>query len=811
MSKILPLLPHALQARLPETRIPWANSADMPARFRNNGIKHCPQPRALQALELALHIDAKDYHVYLSGESHLGRRYMLREFLQPRARKEPTPPDLLYVNNFAVPDKAILITVPPGYGQKIKKALAEVLGKIRKELPSHFEADSYMERRARLMDRFQKTRTRLLRKMDAVAGTKGFHLDFDEQGSLTLYPLVEGKRLSEEEFDRLDSQIRQRLKNQGDSLLHAMAGFIRQLSRAEQNFKDDERSLEREVVRQVLDAFLTPFETKILHACPDEPLQKYFKALREDILSNLEQVLPRENLPPQSGDSALPPQENDPYRYDINLFVDNSQTSGAPIVADDHPTSSNLLGCVEREAEMGALITDFTLIKAGSLHKANGGFLVLNMEDVLQYPAAWEGLMRALRSGLARIEDSGETDASTRTKGIEPEALCLNLKVILVGSESLYETLLLNDERFSKLFKIKAHMADATRRDQSGLRVYLARMARIIAEADLLPFERSAMARLIDFGSELIEDRQKLSLKFPLLRELMIEASALANRAGMEKVDRGHIESALDARNYRANLAEELFLEEYDRKLIKVRTSGNAVGQVNGLSVTWHGNFEFGLPHCISCAVGVGHGGIIDLEREAELSGPIHTKAMMILKSYLLDQFARNKPLVMTGSLCFEQSYAGVEGDSASGAELAALLSAISGVPVRLSLAFTGAVSQSGQIMAVGGVNRKIEGFFQVCARHGLTGEQGVIVPRDNMDHLMLSRRVVDAVERGQFTVFPVQHITEAMEILTGMPAGRRRRDGSFTPGSMYQKVDSRLVEMGKLAAYAYKRMGGQR
>jgi len=327
-------------------------------------------------------------------------------------------------------------------------------------------------------------------------------------------------------------------------------------------------------------------------------------------------------------------------------------------------------------------------------------------------------------------------------------------------------------------------------------------------EANLLPFERAAMARIVDFGSELCEDRQKLSLKFPLLRELMIEASALADMAGMDKVDRAHVESALDARKYRANLAEELFLEEYDRKLIKVRTSGTAVGQVNGLSVTWHGNFEFGLPHCISCAVGVGHGGIIDLEREAELSGPIHTKAMMILKSYLLDQFARNKPLVMTGSLCFEQSYAGVEGDSASGAELAALLSAISGVPVRLSLAFTGAVSQSGQIMAVGSVNRKIEGFFQVCARHGLTGNQGVIIPRDNLDHLMLSRRVVEAVERKQFAVYPVQHIIEALELLTGLSAGRRRKDGSFTPGSIYQKVDSRLTAMGKLAAQAYKRQG---
>ena len=806
MIKLSPLPPHALQAHLSEARIPWQSSAAMPARAKNNGRKDPLQPRALQAMNLALNIQAEGYNLYLSGESNLGRSYILHEFLQPRARKAATPPDLLYVNNFVDLDKPTLLSVPAGQGAKIKKLLAESLHKVRKELPRRFEADTYVECRAKLMNKFQSARTRLLRKMDAVAGTKGFHLDFDDQGSLTLYPLVEGKRLSEEEFDRLDTQVRQNLKNQGDSLLHAMTGLLRQLNRAEQNFRENERDLEREVLRHVLDALLGPTEEKIVRVCPGEAIKKYFAALRDDILDNIDNFIAKDSPAQQGGESTPGPNDQDPYRYDINLFVDNSASNGAPIIVDDHPTSANLLGCVEREAEMGALVTDFTLIKAGSLHKANGGFLVLHIEDILQHPNAWEGLLRALRSGLARIEDSGDGDASTRTKGIAPEALPLDLKVVLIGPEALYESLLINDERFSKLFKIKAHMAESTRRDQDGIRAYLARMAHIVDEAKLLPFDRGAMARLVDFGSELSEDRQKLSLKFPLLRELMIEASAMTQMAGVEQVNRELVEKALEARIYRANLAEELFLEEYDRKLIKVRTSGSESGQVNGLSVTWHGNFEFGLPHCISCTVGVGHGGIIDLEREAELSGPIHTKAMMILKSYLLSQFAHNKPLVLTGSLCFEQNYAGIEGDSASGAELAALLSAISNVAVRLSLAFTGAVSQSGQIMAVGGVSKKIEGFFEVCARHGLTGEQGVIIPHDNLDHLLLSRRVIEAVEQGNFAIYPVRHITEAMELLTGLPAGRRRKDGRFTPGSLYELVDQRLVEMGMLAAHAYKR-----
>jgi len=472
-------------------------------------------------------------------------------------------------------------------------------------------------------------------------------------------------------------------------------------------------------------------------------------------------------------------------------------------VVEDHPTYSNLLGCLERESEMGALVTDFTLIKAGSLHRANGGYLVLRVLDLLQNPAAWEGLLRALRSGLARIEDP-DMDAA-RVKGIEPMPMPLNVKVVLIGEDEIYEMLLERDERFAKLFKIKAQMNSETERSAPQVKNWLCQLARIMDDAELLPFSREALAGLVDHGSELCEDHRKLTLRFPLMRETLIEASAMAAMAGKDMVDRESLDAALRARRSRSDLVEELFMEEYDRDVIKIRTSGSEVGRVNGLAVTSSGDYEFGLPHQIACTVGVGHGGIIDLEREAELGGPIHTKAMMILKSYLASQFAHNKPLVLSGSLCFEQSYTGVEGDSASGAELAALLSAISEVPLRLSLAFTGAVSQSGQIMAVGGVTRKIEGFFELCSRRGLTGEQGVILPRDNVEHLMLDERVISAVREGKFHIYPVTHISEAMELLTAMPAGRRRKDGSFTKGSLFEKVDDRLHELGWLAEHSFK------
>ncbi len=806
MKKHASLPGHKLCARLAAEKVPWDTSDGIP---RNGGRRTPPQPRALKALELALNITTSGYNVYLSGSANLGRTYMLREFLAPRTRRAATPPDLLYVNNFEDPDRPRLIAVPAGQGKKLRTALSTALADIRKELPARLEHGSYVRRRAEIQDRFQNERTRLLKDMDKIAGGQGFNLDLDEQGSLTLYPLVEGKRLSEDEFDLLDTGLRQNLRRKGDRLLRAMSGLVRKLTHAEREFRADERGLDREVVTAVLDAVLTPVVERFGRACPDNrPLEDFFAALRADILDAPDAFLPRDHAPgapgvPQEG----PAPADDPYRYAVNVFVDNSRTRGAPIIAEDHPTSANLLGCIERESEMGALVTDFTLVKAGSLHRACGGFLIIHAEDILLHPNAWEGLMRALRAGSARLEETVDaSEGAVRTKGIEPDPVPLDLKVVLVGDEEMYETLLAHDPRFFKLFKIKAHMTDTAERTAEGIRSWLTRLAPILDEAGLVPFSRDALAGLVDFGSLLCEDQKKLSLQFPVVRDVMIEASALARIAGSALVERSHLDEALRDRRYRANLVEDLYMEEYDRDLIKVQTSGTAVGQVNGLSVTWYGDFEFGLPHQISCTVGVGHGGIIDLEREAELGGPIHTKAMLILKSYLVEQFARTKPLVLTGSLCFEQNYAGVEGDSASGAELAALLSAVSGVPLRRSLAFTGAVSQSGRIMAVGGVSTKIQGFFSICARRGLTGEQGVIIPRDNVDHLMLPPHIVEAVEQGRFAVHPVIHITEALELLTGLPAGRSLKNGGFTRGSLYDLVDSRLQELGHQAEHAFSK-----
>ncbi len=810
MATVSVLPAHKLSISTDMKHIPWESSDHIPTP--RNGAKHMLQPRALKAMELALYMQHEGYNVYLCGGAHLGRSYMVRETLLPHARKAATPADMIYLYNFSDADKPILLRLPAGQGRIFKKMLQDVVNKIRKELPRHFETELYITSRSKILDAFQESKSGILKRMNELAKAKGFSLDVDDGGGVTLYPLVEGKRLSEEEFEHLETEVRQVFKRKADALMNTMSGHMRHLTRVEQELRENEKQLERTVAVRMLEKILKPVQESFLRKHPDETLKKYLEAFYQDVLDNLDSFTAREGVGGQ-GSSPMAmdfahamQQEPDMGRYDINVFVDNTKTKGAPLIFEEHPTVSNLLGCIERESEMGALITDFSLIKAGSLHKANGGYLVIRIEDILQHYQAWEGLLRSLRSGFARIEDATEgQESAARTKSIEPQRIDLQVKVILIGSEGIYETLLEGDERFSKLFRIKAHLSEQAERNAQNIRHYLQRLQQIIKNTGLPTFDKSALAWLVDYSSRLVEDQRRLSLKFPLLREIMMEASARAAQQGQDVVNAEFLQQAADDKHYRANLVQDVFLEEYDRNIIKVRTSGEAVGLVNGLSVTGHGDFEFGLPHQISCTVGVGHGGIIDLEREAELGGPIHTKAIMILKSYLTALFARRHPIVLTGSICIEQCYAGIEGDSASGAELVSLLSAIAEVPVRLDLAFTGALNQSGQIMAVGGVSHKIEGFFNVCHRHGLTGTQGVLIPHDNVENLMLSPRIMEAVQNGSFAIYPIKHIDEALELLTGLSAGKRRKDESFTKGSLYALVATRLQSLSAFAAKEVK------
>ncbi len=793
MPKVKPLPPKSLRASLDPERIGWADSSRVaPGR---SSTHH--QPRAMQALELGLHIRGKGYHIYLAGEPDLGRAYFIENELKPRARKAPVPPDLVYLYNFQDPDRPSLVTLPAGRGRQLKADLSRLLTRLREEIPARFEQDAYQNRRESLFTTFKHKRDKLYSQVEDEAERKGFSLGLDDQGTVTISPMLEGRTLSPEDFEQLKPDVQKRMRHRRDEILTVLTGVLRKIQIEERGFREREQSLDREIAGAVLTDFLAPLRQAYADIAA---LLAYFKALEGDVLESLDHFAPRQEAgePPREGQE--PPSAEDFFeRYGANLFVDNFGASGAPVITEDHPTAFNLLGCIERQSELGALYTDFSLIRAGSLHRANYGYLIIQAEDVLTSPSAWEGLLRALRSGLSRIEDPGEVEQA-RTKTVQPEPVPLDLKVVLIGTDETYEALLLGDDRFRRLFKIKAHMQDTVPRTAPNIKSYVQELARIIAEHELPAFEASALAGLVDFSSRLAADQTKLSLQFPLVRDLMIEAAAMAEMRIRPLVDGEILAAAQAARDFRSNLYEEEFMTDYDREIIKVPTAGAVVGRVNGLSVSFFGDYVFALPHQIACTVGVGESGIIDLEREAQLGGPIHTKAMMILKSYLLDRFAHNKPLILAGSLYFEQSYAHVEGDSASGAELAALLSALAGVPLDLSLAFTGAVNQSGAIMAVGEVTRKIEGFFEVCRRRKLTGRQGVIIPADNVVNLMLKPEVVEAVKAGTFHIYPAQTIEQAMELLSGRQAGKRRKDGSFPPGTLYRLVDERLSELSRLA-----------
>lgn len=781
-------------------KISFESSLDIPESIGDYDLF---QPRALQAFRMALAIKGTCHNLYLSGDPNLGRSYFAREYFEIRAATQSTPPDQLYLHNFDHQDHPISVCIPAGSGKAFKNAMSEAVAQIKDQLPTWFERDPHVKALERISRNFQDEREDMFTDMEALAKDRGFSLEIDDHGGMTLIPLIEGRILNDDEFERLDPELRKTLRKSADDLLAEVTTILRRISKTEEGFRKDERKLHQDSAKELLKDLLIP-----LHAEFDqfEIIKTYLKDLEDELLDNIDLFMAKE---PQ-GPSPIPglqlpessPTDELFARFEVNLLVDNSETKGAPVVMADHPTAFNLLGSIERESEMGALYTDFTLIRAGAIHKANHGYLIVYADDILTTPSSWEGLLRALRTGQAKIEDPGEGD-QVRTKTIEPEPIPLDLTVILIGSEETYELLLYNDERFGKYFKLKAHMQLAAERNAANVKRFVKVLGKIISVSDLLPFDRNSLARIVDYSSRLAEDQKKLSLRIPLVKEMMVEASALARLDGKSIVDLPVLEEAISMKDFRSNLYEDEFMTEYDREVIKVETSGEGVGRANGLSVTLFGNYEFGLPHQISCTIGVGHGGILDLEREARMGGPIHTKGMMIIKSYLVGLFAQDKPIVLTGSLCFEQSYAGIEGDSASGAELAALLSGISGVPIKFNYAFTGAVSQSGTIMAVGGVNRKIEGFFEVCRRRGLNGKQGVLIPADNVVNLMLRNEVTEAVEQGLFHIYPVKTIEEAMHILTGVKAGSKGKNGKFPAGTIYRKADDRLAELAKLATLA--------
>lgn len=759
------------------------------------------QERAVRALEFGLEIDDSGFNIFVAGLPGTGKNTAVQSFLENLAKTKPTPPDWCYVYNFKEPNNPRAAKLPPGKGVEFARDMKEFVAAARREIPRAFESEEYVKKREETVEAFNAERSRHFAELNRRATEAGFVIQPTPTG-LYIIPLIDGEPVKDKEFAALPPEQQREIIHRREQLEEDVAGTFREVQNIERKVHQAVRDLDKQVASFVLGHLVKELTEKYADI---EAVSSYLESVQEDMTENLGIFRGQES------ERQTPPWiKEDPFRrYEVNVIVDNSEAKGAPVVMEYNPTYNNLIGRIEKEAVFGALITDFTMIRAGSLHKANGGYLVVPVEEVLRNYFSWDGLKRALRERQVVIEDASERLGFLTTKTLQPEPVELKLKVILLGDPLLYYLLYHYDPDFQELFKVKAEFGTRMDRTPENIQKYAAFFSMLCKKEQLLHLDASAVAKLVEYGSRLAEDQTKLATRFSEIADVVREACYYAAKDGMSYASEAHVRRAVDERFYRSNLIQERIQEMITRGTIKIDTTGEKVGQVNGLSVLHLGDIGFGKPQRITVTVAAGKEGVIDIEREAKLGGRIHTKGVLILNGYLAEKYAAEAPLTLAARLVFEQSYEGIEGDSASSTELYAILSALAGAPIKQGLAVTGSVNQKGEVQAIGGVNEKIEGFFDVCKAEGLTGDQGVLIPAANKDNLMLREDVVDAVREGRFSIYFVRSVDEGIEILTGIPAGERGPDGKFPEDTIHGRVAVRLKEMAaKLRAEKEEKTG---
>lgn len=746
------------------------------------------QKRAVSALKFGLGIQELGFNIYVAGPPGIGKMTAVKSFLEELARQKETPPDWCYVNNFDDPSQPKALRLPAGWGTQLAQDIKNLVDHVRRELPKVFESEEYSARRDEIMKAFNKQREAIINRVQERASQAGFLLQAAPFGILIL-PVLGGHPLNDAEFQTLPQAAREDIQRRRDALQQDLKLAMKEIRTLEKTAQERLNELDRQVALYMVGGLIDDLRDKYRNL-PD--VLEHLHAMQKDILENIE-LFKGEH----KAEGEVPPWAKDlPFRkYHVNVLVDNSKQHGAPVVVELNPVYHNLFGRIEKETQFGALYTDFTMIKAGSLHRANGGYLVLPIEDVLRNLLSWDGLKRALRGREISVEELGERLGFIATKSLRPQPIPLDVKVVLIGSPIFYYLLHAFDEEFPELFKVKADFDTRMDCTSENIQDFLKFLGTFCKKERLKHLDNTAVAKLLEYASRLAEDQQKLSTHFGAIADIIREAHYWALQEGASHISARHVQKALDEKVYRSNLIQERIQEMIARGTLLIDTEGQAVGQVNGLSVISLGDYVFGKPSRITASVGPGREGIIDIEREVELGGPIHSKGVLILSGYLAQKYAQDKPLTLTAKLVFEQSYEGVEGDSASSTELYALLSALSGVPIKQGIAVTGSVNQHGEVQAIGGVNEKIEGFFDVCRAKGLTGEQGVLIPKSNVQNLMLREDVVEAIRAKKFHIWAVSTIDEGIEILTGVSAGERGRDGKFPEGTVNYLVDRRLRE----------------
>jgi predicted ATP-dependent protease len=758
------------------------------------------QDRAVRAMEFALDIEAEGFNLFVNGPPGTGRQSELLTQVDRIARKRPAPRDWCYVFNFRDPARPDAISLPPDRGHQLGHDVDEMIANLRVSIPKAFDSDEYAQRRDQVGRELVAQRERLFEAVQAEAAARNMVVNITPMG-ITTMPAIDGKPITREQYELLTDERKQEIQRHQqelDSIISQMAPNLRRLERSGAQMLAD---LDRQVVLMLL----TPLLEELKADYKDEAeVVDYLTRLGEDVVANLDAFRGGEEQQQQApaipGIPPVPRLDGIFSRYKVNVIVTHRADAHAPVIFEEHPSYYNLFGRIDYRSIFGSMVTDHTMIKPGALHRANGGFLIVNALDLLTQPLVWETLKRALRTRQVRLESMGEQLSIVPTATLAPEPIPLSVKVAMIGTPRIFQILAAVDEDFRKLFKARADFTIDVERTPANTQTYARFIARQCSDLNMRPFDAAAAAKVVEFSSRLVSDQGKLSLNLMEVVDLLVEADYWACDEGRETVTGRHVEAAIEKKIYRSNLIEERVHEFLAEDIVKVDTEGAVVGQVNGLSVYDIGDYSFGRPSRITARVSLGRGQVVNIEREVNRSGASHSKGFLILQGYINGKFAHRQPLSFAATIAFEQVYNEVEGDSAASTELYALLSAITDVPLRQGIAVTGSVNQLGQVQAIGGVNEKIEGFYAVCKTRGLTGDQGVMVPKDNLRNLMLKPEVIEAVRSGRFHIWAVSTVDQGIELLTGVPAGRLRKDDTYPEGTIYRKVTDALEAMTRRA-----------
>ena len=749
------------------------------------------QQRALEALDMGLEMDSCGFNIYASGPVGTGRNSTVRARTRKKANEQATPSDWCYVHNFDDPDRPTALELPAGRGQELADDMEEFIEDCRREIPRAFEREEYEKQKNEMMQSLQERRNEVLRELREKAQELEHDVRVGPTGVMAV-PMVDGEHVTGEDFEELSEERKNDLREKGEQVRQMIAQKLSQLRQEQKKDKEQLEELDREVVLYAVGHLIDGVKEKYSES---EEVLQYFEDVKQDIADNVELFRSPEEMQ-QNMPGMQQPVSELYYKYRVNVIVNNANIEGAPVVDERHPAHHNLFGQIEYKPRMGGMSTDFTLIKGGSFLEANGGYLILQAIDVLRNPFAWDSLKRAIRTREVKIENIWHKYHPTPSATLRPEPIPVELTVILVGSPFLYHLLYMLDEDFRRLFKIKADFDVEMDLTDEHLERYASFIRAQCKEDEAPPFDRQGAARIVEYGMRMAGHQKRMSTQFLYVSDLIAESAQHALRDDAERVSAEHVDEAVTGRRRRSRMVQDKLQRHIDEGVLLIDTTGEVPGQVNGLSVYDLGDYRFGLPSRITCVTSVGDAGVVNVERESQMSGNIHDKGVLTLTGFLSQQFGQDKPLSVSARLCFEQTYSGVEGDSASCAELCCLLSSLADLPLRQDIAITGSVNQRGQVQPVGGINEKIEGFFEVCQQAGLTGDQGVIIPSRNTQNLMLDRKVQDAVDDGDFHIYAVDTAREAVEILTGWPAGERQADGTFPSDTVFGKADERLREM---------------